>query len=129
MSARGIYMTYFNNDGSVFVKELEFFRAQGGFTQEWGRGWVPVVAHSIDEARMLREEMCVTEGERKMALRACKEAREERSAMQTERDRLRVKLRAFEEAIAVEEGRVVAANFTKLQSIFDAAQASPATKS
>lgn len=125
---RAIYMTMINPASTVFVKELEFFREQGGFVEEWGRDWVPVVARNIDEARELRKEMCATEGERKMALRACKEAREARSAMKTECDRLRAKLRAFEEAIEVEEGRVVATDWSKLQAIFDAAQASPAAK-
>lgn len=51
---RAIYMTLVNPAGVVFVKELDFFRAQGGFTQEWGRSWIPVVARSVEEARETR---------------------------------------------------------------------------
>jgi len=39
--------------GSVFVKELDFFRRQGGFSQGWGDAWVPIVATSIENAREL----------------------------------------------------------------------------
>lgn len=39
--------------GCVFVKDLEFFRSQGGFKQEWGETWVPIVATSIENAREL----------------------------------------------------------------------------
>ncbi len=39
--------------GCVFVKEHDFFRSQGGFKQEWGSTWVPVVAASVEDARRL----------------------------------------------------------------------------
>lgn len=37
--------------GSVFVKELEFFRSQGGFSESWGTHWTPVVATDLEDAR------------------------------------------------------------------------------
>lgn len=37
--------------GSVFVKEYEFFKSQGGLVQKWGAHWVPVIASSIEDAR------------------------------------------------------------------------------
>lgn len=50
---RDIYMVVVNSGGAVFVKELEFFRSQGGFVMEWGQSWVPVVATSIEDARRI----------------------------------------------------------------------------
>ncbi len=49
--ARDIYMVLVGPSGSVFVKELEFFRSQGGFREDWGSNWHPVVATSIENAR------------------------------------------------------------------------------
>jgi hypothetical protein len=37
--------------GCVFVKEHDFFRSQGGFQEEWGKNWIPLVADSIEDAR------------------------------------------------------------------------------
>lgn len=52
MSARDVYMVLVNeHSGSVFVKELNFFRKQGGFLADWGNDWFPVVATSIEDAR------------------------------------------------------------------------------
>lgn len=48
-----VYMVQVNCAGSVFVKELDFFRTQGGFREGWGRAWVPIVAESIEDAREL----------------------------------------------------------------------------
>ncbi len=49
---RDIYMVLVSQtSGCVFVKELDFFRSQGGFTQDWGKNWIPIVATSIEEAR------------------------------------------------------------------------------
>lgn len=49
---RGVYMVNVNKDsGCVFVKELEFFKSQGGFVEKWGEHWEPVVAASIEDAR------------------------------------------------------------------------------
>lgn len=49
---RNVYMINVNEvSGSVFVKDLEFFRSQGGFTEPWGESWVPIVATSIEDAR------------------------------------------------------------------------------
>lgn len=39
--------------GCVFVKELKFFRSQGGFREEWGDNWKPVRATSIEDARRI----------------------------------------------------------------------------
>ncbi len=47
---------------SVSVKEAEFFIAQGGLTQPWGKHWRPVEADSLEQAR-----------EQGKALRATKE--------------------------------------------------------
>jgi NTP pyrophosphatase (non-canonical NTP hydrolase) len=40
-----------NTGNSLFVKEAAFFGQQGGFTEEWGKAWRPVVAASIEDAR------------------------------------------------------------------------------
>ena len=59
---RDVYMINVNQtSGSVFVKDLEFFRSQGGFKQEWGTHWVPIVATSIEDAR---ERGCKLDGAR-----------------------------------------------------------------
>lgn len=50
---RDIYMVQCNFAGSVFVKTLDFFRKQGGFIEEWGLAWKPIVATSIEDARKL----------------------------------------------------------------------------
>lgn len=48
---RDIFMVHVNWAGSVFVKTYDFYKSQGGFREEWGKVWVPVVAHSISDAR------------------------------------------------------------------------------
>ncbi len=40
-----------NAGGSVMVKEDEFFLAQGGEFEAWGRIWVEIEAESIESAR------------------------------------------------------------------------------
>lgn len=40
-----------NSGEALFVKEADFFRSQGGLTEQWGKAWTPVVARSIGEAR------------------------------------------------------------------------------
>lgn len=47
----GIYMVLLGGGAPVFVKELNFFRGQGGFSENWGRNWIPVRASSIEGAR------------------------------------------------------------------------------
>lgn len=37
--------------GSVFVKDLDFFKSQGGMTQSWGAHWIPIIASGIEDAR------------------------------------------------------------------------------
>lgn len=52
MTTRDVYMVNVNRtSGCVFVKELDFFRSQGGFTDNWGINWIPIVATSIEDAR------------------------------------------------------------------------------
>jgi hypothetical protein len=47
---RDVFMCLVSS-GSVFVKEIEFFRSQGGFVEDWGQDWKPVVAASVEDAR------------------------------------------------------------------------------
>jgi hypothetical protein len=44
-------MVHCNAGGSVFVKTYDYFKSQGGFEEEWGEVWVPVVATGIEDAR------------------------------------------------------------------------------
>ncbi len=39
------------NGASVFVKEGEFFKKQGGLRLGWGKAWRPLEADSIEDAR------------------------------------------------------------------------------
>jgi hypothetical protein len=67
-SERDIYMVNVNgHSGSVFVKVLEFFRSQGGFRDDWGKHWVPLVATGIEDAR---EKGCQLPGARPYAMQA-----------------------------------------------------------
>ena len=51
---RDVYMiNVVEASGSVFVKTLDLFRNQGGFREDWGRHWYPVVATGIDDARCI----------------------------------------------------------------------------
>lgn len=45
--------TYYvtQNSATVFVKEGEFFKYQGGLTEEWGKHWTALEATSIGDAR------------------------------------------------------------------------------
>lgn len=43
---------------ATYVEEAEFFAAQGGHTQEWGKRWKPVRAASIEDARALGKSPC-----------------------------------------------------------------------
>ena len=44
---------YVHWNGAVwFVKEGEFFKAQGGLEKPWGKAWTPIMATSIEDARM-----------------------------------------------------------------------------
>jgi hypothetical protein len=36
---------------TVYVKEGEFFRSQGGLEKDWGKNWQPIMAESIEDAR------------------------------------------------------------------------------
>ena len=51
LGVRDVYMVHVNSGGSVFVKTLDFFREQGGFRDDWGTHWVPLVATGIEDAR------------------------------------------------------------------------------
>ncbi len=46
-----VYMVLVGPSGSVFVKELDFFKSQGGLMQGWGKNWIPIIATSIEDAR------------------------------------------------------------------------------
>lgn len=46
-----------SNGAAIFVKTAEFFAAQGGLTEDWGRAWRPVVAGNIEDARALGDLM------------------------------------------------------------------------
>lgn len=46
-----IYMIHVNSGSVVFVKEFNFFCDQGGFKQQWGNDWIPIIATSIEDAR------------------------------------------------------------------------------
>lgn len=37
---------------TVYVKEGDFFREQGGLTEEWGTHWTGVQANSLNDARL-----------------------------------------------------------------------------
>lgn len=37
---------------TVYVKEGDFFRAQGGLREEWGVHWMPIAAMSLKHARL-----------------------------------------------------------------------------
>jgi len=51
---RDIYMIHVGEvSGSVFVKEYDYFKSRGGFVEEWGTHWKPVVATGIEHARFL----------------------------------------------------------------------------
>ena len=45
------HFAHCNSGDALFIKEANFFRSQGGFTDDWGRNWIPVVAASIGDAR------------------------------------------------------------------------------
>lgn len=47
------HYVYKSNWGTVYVKDAELFREQGGLTEEWGERWKPIVASSIEHAREL----------------------------------------------------------------------------
>lgn len=51
MSEEPTHYVHCNSGHALFVKGAEFFRSQGGLTEEWGKMWVPVVATSIGDAR------------------------------------------------------------------------------
>lgn len=42
---------------AVYVKEADFFREQGGETEEWGRDWKPICADGIGHARLIGQQM------------------------------------------------------------------------
>ncbi len=49
---RNVYMVHINEfSGHVFVKELEYFRSQGGFQDDWGLNWKPIIATSLERAK------------------------------------------------------------------------------
>lgn len=47
------HFVHCNSGKALFVKEADFFKSQGGLTQDWGKNWVPVTARTIGDARRL----------------------------------------------------------------------------
>ena len=43
---------------AVYVKEADFFVAQGGLTAEWGKRWKLLEAPSMEFARRIAKESC-----------------------------------------------------------------------
>lgn len=64
---KDVYMVLVGPSGSVFVKTLEYFRNQGGFSQKWGKNWSPIVATGIEDARELG---CLLPGARPFSMQA-----------------------------------------------------------
>ena len=47
---------YVNWNGAAwFVKGKDFFISQGGLTESWGKAWKPLLADSIEHARLKAE--------------------------------------------------------------------------
>ncbi|MCO7556147.1 dATP/dGTP pyrophosphohydrolase domain-containing protein [Metapseudomonas otitidis] len=51
------YFAHRNAGNKVFVKVGQFFRDQGGLTQEWGKNWTRIKADSLEQARKIAEEV------------------------------------------------------------------------
>lgn len=49
------YYVLKSQTGAIFVKEAEFFEAQGGLQERWGRKWRKVYASSVEHARSIAE--------------------------------------------------------------------------
>ena len=48
----GKYMIVWNEGGkTIYVKDADYFKEQGGETAEWGKRWIKVTANSINDAR------------------------------------------------------------------------------
>ena len=48
----GKYMIVWNEGGeTVYVKDADYFKQQGGETAAWGKRWLQVTANSINDAR------------------------------------------------------------------------------
>ena len=45
------------NEAGVYVKEVNFFKEQGGLTNEWGRKWEPIDAKNLHDARRVGIEL------------------------------------------------------------------------
>ncbi len=48
---RNVFMVHVGPTGSVFVKSYDFFSRGGGFSDDWGLSWQPLVAEGIEDAR------------------------------------------------------------------------------
>lgn len=48
---RVVVMALVDPAGAVWVKDIDFFTVQGGFTEEWGVNWRAVIAKDLDDAR------------------------------------------------------------------------------
>ena len=48
----GKYMIVWNEGGeTVYVKDADYFKDQGGLTADWGKRWIEILAVSINDAR------------------------------------------------------------------------------
>ena len=52
---RNVFMVYVKPTGGVIVQDLLTFRSRGGFTEEWGKAWQPIVARGKAAAETLAE--------------------------------------------------------------------------
>jgi len=55
MAGKQTFYVHYNGH-SWYVKTREFFEQQGGFEEEWGKAWSPILATSIEDARTKAEE-------------------------------------------------------------------------
>lgn len=57
MRKKKTYYVHRNSGDAVFVKEVEFFKEQGGLTERWGKAWRKVRAYTIEHARTVGEKV------------------------------------------------------------------------
>lgn len=52
VSIRTFQHAFTEKRATVYVKEGNYFRGQGGLTEEWGEAWTGIEAVSLDDARL-----------------------------------------------------------------------------
>lgn len=52
VSIRTFQHPFEEKKATVYIKEGDFFRDQGGLTEEWGSHWVGIQATSLNDARL-----------------------------------------------------------------------------